>query len=195
VTRMENLGDAAMARYAGGDDAAFATVYAAVAPRLLRFLRRRMRDQASVPDLAQEVLLQVHRGRATFAPGSAVVPWVLAIARRQLVDAYRRAPRETPADIDFEVAGAAALRASPMLARCPASGEDVVAAKEIAVRLGSAFTRLPAPQRAALELVKGQGLSLVDAASALGTTVTGVKLRAHRAYRTLRAELAADAAA
>jgi RNA polymerase sigma-70 factor (ECF subfamily) len=54
---------------------------------------------------------------------------------------------------------------------------------------------MSAPQRAAFDLVKGQGLSLARAATTLGTSVTGVKLRTHRAYRLLRAELLDRAAA
>ena len=52
-----------------------------------------------------------------------------------------------------------------------------------------ALAALSAPQRAAFELVKGDGLSLVEAAAILGTTVTGVKLRTHRAYAALRLAL------
>ena len=42
-------GDEAMARYAEGDQAAFAEVYAVAAPRLARFFRRRLFDTSAVP--------------------------------------------------------------------------------------------------------------------------------------------------
>jgi len=48
---------------------------------------------------------------------------------------------------------------------------------------------LPETQRVAFELVKEEGLSLAEAAQVLGTTVSAVKLRAHRAYEALRAVL------
>ena len=38
----------------------------------------------------------------------------------------------------------------------------------------------------AFELVKQEGLSMAEAAAVLGTTVSAVKLRAHRAYEALR---------
>jgi DNA-directed RNA polymerase specialized sigma24 family protein len=38
----------------------------------------------------------------------------------------------------------------------------------------------------AFELLKEEGLSLAEAAQVLGTTVSAVKLRAHRAYEALR---------
>ena len=68
-------------------------------------------------------------------------------------------------------------------------------AEEVAVRLGRAVERLPAGQRAALRLVKSEGLSNAQAARALGTTATGVKLRTHKACRKLRAELGGELAA
>jgi RNA polymerase sigma-70 factor (ECF subfamily) len=49
--------------------------------------------------------------------------------------------------------------------------------------------RLPEAHRVAFELVQCDGLTLVEAAEALGTTVAAVKLRAHRTYVALRASL------
>jgi RNA polymerase sigma-70 factor (ECF subfamily) len=49
--------------------------------------------------------------------------------------------------------------------------------------------RLPEAQRVAFELVKKDGLSMKEAAQVLGTTVTAIKLRAHRAYVALREAL------
>jgi RNA polymerase sigma-70 factor (ECF subfamily) len=172
--------DDAMAHYAAGDDAAFAEVYAVVAPRLTSYLRRRMRDQARVGDLVQQTFLHMHRARRTFLAGAEVLPWAFAIARRQLVDAYRAAEREELPALDFDLP--ATLATAPR-------GDDVLAAKETAHRFEHALARLSRPQRDAYELVKGDGLSLVEAAAVLGTTVTGVKLRTHRAYNALRLAL------
>jgi RNA polymerase sigma-70 factor (ECF subfamily) len=169
--------DEAMADYAAGDERAFPQVYAFVAPRLTSYLRRRLRDQARVSDLVQQTFLNMHRARRTFIAGAEVLPWAFAIARRQLVDAYRAAEREElPARDD-------AILVSPP------SGDELLAAKEAARRFQRALAGLSRPQRDAYELVKGDGLSLVEAAAALGTTVTGVKLRTHRAYAALREAL------
>jgi RNA polymerase sigma-70 factor (ECF subfamily) len=168
-----------MARYAAGDDGAFGEIYAFVAPRVTSYLRRRMRDEARVPDLVQQTFLHLHRARHTFIPGAEVLPWAFAIARRQLVDAYRAAERESfPAD-ELEAPA------------CAPGGEELLVAKEAARCVERALAGLSQPQRAAFVLVKGDGLSLVEAAAALGTTVTGVKLRTHRAYNALRLALEA----
>ena len=186
---LDRAGDAAMARYATGDDGAFTAVYAAVSPRLRSFLGRRVPDRALVEDLVQETLLRVHRARARFVPGAPVMPWVLAIARRQMVDAHRARRHEMP----LEEVGPARPNLNPTVGDGPASAEEIVAAKQVAGTLNDAFARLSPPQRAAFELVKGRGLTLVEAARELGTSVTGVKLRTHRAYRALRSGLAAAA--
>jgi RNA polymerase sigma-70 factor (ECF subfamily) len=163
----------AMSRYAQGDESAFATIHEHVAPRLAAYVRRRVREAALVPDLVQQTFLHMHRARRTFRVGGEVLPWAFAIARRQLVDAYRAELGPTVTDVDFGGEGYPC-------------GEQLLAAKEAAQRVERAIATLSAPQRAALELVKGEGISLVAAAAALGTTVTGVKLRTHRAYAALR---------
>jgi len=78
--------DAAMERYARGDEAAFAELYDAIAPRLLGFLRKATRDASAAEDLMQQTLLHMHRARGSFIPGAPVLPWAFAIARRLLTD-------------------------------------------------------------------------------------------------------------
>ena len=62
-------------------------------------------------------------------------------------------------------------------------------AKEMAGRIDRALAGISEPQRAALRLVKGEGLCVTQAAAALRTTTTGVRLRTHRALRAVSAEL------
>jgi RNA polymerase sigma-70 factor (ECF subfamily) len=178
--------DEAMARYARGDDRAFVEVYATIAPWLSRFFGKRMYDKTSVSDLVQETLLRLHRSRARFVPGEPVMPWVLTIARRILIDALRVAGREELAATDR----LDQLAASPATRELP-NGEQLLIAKQMAGCVDRALAGVSEPQRAALRLVKGEGLSLAQAAVALRTTTTGVKLRTHRALRAVRAELAA----
>jgi RNA polymerase sigma-70 factor (ECF subfamily) len=174
--------DVAMARYAGGDDAAFADVYDLLAPRLLRYLIRQTRNEAQAEDLVQKTLLRMHRARGRFLPGAAVLPWAMAIARRLLIDDLRSRKEERQArSLDDEP------HVDPP-DRGP-SAADLVAASELAGRIERELARLPTAQREAFELVKREELSLAEAAAVLGTTVTAVKLRAHRAYQALRLAL------
>jgi RNA polymerase sigma-70 factor (ECF subfamily) len=168
-----------MERYAAGDDTAFAAVYDALADRLHAYLRRHVRDLHGCDDLLQETFLRMHKARGTFVTGAAVLPWAFAIARRLVVDRARR-DRLAPAGVDDDPVTLLPAGDRP---------EHVVEAREAARRLGRALARLPESQRTAFELLKQDGLTLAEAAAVLGVSVTAVKLRAHRAYESIRAAL------
>ncbi|HEY8091525.1 MAG TPA: RNA polymerase sigma factor [Polyangiaceae bacterium] len=171
--------DVAMDRYAAGDDGEFGLVYDALAPRLYGYLLRQTRERARAEDLLQQTMLHIHRARASFLAGAEVTPWAFAIARRLLVDSIRRGRREVLDDEGEPDAGASTEPAA----------DEMVQARELAVRVQRVLARLPQSQRAAFELIKQEGLSVAEAAQVLGTTVAAVKLRAHRAYEALRAAL------
>ena len=173
--------DLAMDRYAAGDDAAFAEVYDAVAPRLYAYLRKQTRDAALAEDVLQQTLLKMHLARGSFLSGAPEMPWAYAIARRLYVDNLRRGRREVLATTDEP-------RETEVQAGEP-TADELVAASQLAVRLEAELARLPEAQRTAFALVKQEGLSMAEAASVLGTTVSAVKLRAFRAYQTLRSAL------
>lgn len=175
--------DAAMDRYARGDDDAFGEVYDRLAPRLFAFLLRYTRDRARAEDVVQLTMLQMHRARGRFEPGAEVVPWAFAIARRLLIDQHRRGGREVLAPTEDDTA-------TELLAALDAPADQVAIAKETAARLAEELAKLPENQRVAFELIKQDGLSVAEAAQVLGTTVAAVKLRAHRAYEALREVLA-----
>jgi RNA polymerase sigma-70 factor (ECF subfamily) len=171
--------DFAMERYAGGDSAAFAQVYDALAPRLYGYLLRQTRDRARAEDLLQQTMLHIHRARDRFIAGAEVRPWAFAIARRLLVDEIRRGRRVILSDDGDPDLG---VSDRPM-------ADEVVQAGELALRIQVILAKLPTSQRAAFELIKQEGLTVAEAAQVLGTTVAAVKLRAHRAYEALRAAL------
>jgi RNA polymerase sigma-70 factor (ECF subfamily) len=176
-----------MALYARGVDDAFKALYAAATPRLTRLFRRRLRDKTKVADLVQETFLRVHRARSTFVQGASAMPWILTIARHLLADMRRVAARRDAKRSKYD----RLERSSHFVPIDAPTGEQMLIAGEAAALLGRAFDRLPETQRAALRLVKTEGLSVAQAAVALGTTPAGVKLRTHKACRRLRAELAA----
>jgi RNA polymerase sigma-70 factor (ECF subfamily) len=171
--------DAAMERYAQGDDGAFALVYDTIAPRLYGYLVRQTRDPARAEDLLQQTLLHIHRARDRFILGAEVTPWAFAIARRLFVDSVRRGRREVVADGSDPDA-----RES-----CEPAADLVMQAHQMAEHVDRVLAHLPHSQRAAFQLVKHEGLSLAEAAEVLGTTVAAVKLRAHRAYEAIRVAL------
>jgi len=169
---------AAMERYAAGDDSAFGDLYDLLAPRLYDYLASQVRNRALAEDLVQQTFLQLHRARGSFLAGADVRPWAFAIARRLMIDGFRRNKLET-AQLAEE-------------SRKPEGGsaeapDQQLAAKQLAARVADALDKMPESQRTAFQLVKQNGLSLAQAAEVLGTTITAVKLRLHRAVQGLRA--------
>ena len=175
-----NPGDAAMARYARGERAAFAEVYDAVVPRIFPYLRRQTGSLVQAEDVLQQTLFHMHRGAGTFVPGSAVLPWAFAIARRLLVDERRRARRNV-------LSTATEIDAHDLASPIHAGPDGEASAKELAGSLQRALQALPASQREAFELVRLDGLSLPEAAAVVGVSVSALKFRAHRALVAMRA--------
>ena len=174
--------NAAMDRYASGDSRAFAALHQALYPRLLAYLTRMSGSSATASDLVQETFLRMHRARATFAAGGAVLPWAYAIARN-----VRSTTRAPPASA--RRSGSRAIRVRRWsTAAAPTPSRRRSRPRPRAWSRGC-WRACPPAQRDAFILIRYEGLSVQDAAAVLGATPTAVKLRAFRAYEALRAAL------
>jgi RNA polymerase sigma-70 factor (ECF subfamily) len=75
-----------------GDQAAFARLYDATAPRVLGLAVRVVRDPAQAEEVTQEAYLEVWRTAARFDPGrGSPLGWMLTIVHRKAVDRVRAA--------------------------------------------------------------------------------------------------------
>jgi RNA polymerase sigma-70 factor (ECF subfamily) len=101
-----------------------------------------------------------------------------------MIDGMRRGKREVLSSGDEERRDDVQEAAAP-----DPQADDLAIAQELAHEIQAVLAKLPEGQRVAFELVKQEGLSMAEAAEILGTTVSAVKLRAHRAYEALRAAL------
>jgi RNA polymerase sigma-70 factor (ECF subfamily) len=152
--------------------------------RLVRFIRGRVDNAADAEDIAQDVLLRVHRSIGTLANSERLAPWLFQVAHNAIVDHYRTRGRaaevvdpHTPAD---DVA-------DRHLSRCD---DDPGRLQRDATRCLDAFIeRLDEPHAAALRLVDVEGLTNKDAAARLGLSIPGVKSRVQRARASLRKTL------
>jgi RNA polymerase sigma-70 factor (ECF subfamily) len=155
-----------------GDREAYRALLTDIASPLLRFLRRRIADPHEVEDVYQDTLMALHRARHTYDPSRPFEPWLFAIARHVTVDHFRYRMVHTSHEILVE--------------ELP---EPVGDADPAQPRLAEALDRLPQAQREAFEMLQLEGLSVAAAAARVGITTGALKVRAHRAYRALRALL------
>ncbi len=175
---------AVMGRYCDGEAAAFQRLYAMLAPRVLGYLAGLLGDKAAAEDVLQLAFLKVHEARGTYVRGANPIPWVYTIAHRTCLDEMRKRKRSRVRlthDGELGAAPAAHITGVPEDAHHPESDRSETAAAAMA-----ALDRLPENQREALILTKVHGRSIAEAAMITGTTPGAIKLRAHRAYVTLR---------
>ena len=81
-----------VAAAARGDEQAFAELYDQTSPRVYGMVLRVVRDPAQAAEVTQDVYLEVWRQSARFDAGKGgVLPWLLMIAHRRVVDRVRSA--------------------------------------------------------------------------------------------------------
>jgi RNA polymerase sigma-70 factor (ECF subfamily) len=161
-----------LARANAGDGAAFGRFLTAVTPTLRAVIRAR---GASLPadqheDILQEVLLAIHLKRQTWRPGTPVRPWLYAVARYKVVDAFRRRGSALHLPIaDFE----------DILPDDPAPAP-------LTARDAESMLRQIDPRSAALvRAVAIDGQSTEDAGRDLGLTAGAARVALHRAMKRL----------
>ncbi|HYQ16191.1 MAG TPA: RNA polymerase sigma factor [Polyangiaceae bacterium] len=166
-----------MAAYVAGDSAAFRIIFERYAPLLLRSMLRELYVREEANDLVQQTFLQLHRARADFDPGQKLKPWIFTIAMNLKREYFRRKKRRPERSLDAEAGPEPAV---------PAQGAAQVDARRTLSRV---LAGLPADQREVIELHWFDGLEFPEVAQVVGASVSAVKVRAHRGYVRLRAEL------
>lgn len=169
-----------MERYADGDRRAYEALHAALEPALRASLRRWLRGDDRVDDALQETLIKIHVARGRYRRGAPVIPWAVTIARNVALDRLRGNKRESSLDPE----AAAALPAPE-----PEPPPELAEA-EIAEAVRAAIDALPPSLREVVRLHKLEGWSMAEVARELGVKEGAARVRAHRGYRALAAELA-----
>jgi len=158
-----------MERLQQGDADACRLLLDDVGPAVTRFLRARV-AMDEVEDVYQETFMALFQARHTYEPGRPLEPWLFAIARNVAADHSRRrwsraSWEELTADLPERAEGDS-----------PAPAPDIE----------GLLTRLPPAQREAFAMLKLEAMTLEAAAGRAGVSVGALKVRAHRAYKTLR---------
>lgn len=167
-------------RAQSGDESAYRQCLGLLAARLRGYLKRRLSARPDeVEDLVQETLLALHLQRGTYDPSLPVSAWAVAIARHKLVDLWRRRGRRDDLHDPIDGLDERLLVAEP---------DDGGARRDLELLLGE----LPEAQRRAIVLTKLEGLSVAEAASRTGASVSAVKVQVHRGLRRLAALVRRD---
>jgi RNA polymerase sigma-70 factor (ECF subfamily) len=166
------------------DPDAFEVFYREHVDAVERFVARRVGDRELAADLTADVFVAAIESAARYRPAKgAPTAWLFGIAQFVVAGRVRRAGRERRAN--------ARIRGRELL-----HGDDIariderLTAAEHSRRLFLAMDHLPPAERAVLELIALDELSLSEVAVALGISPVNARVRLYRARRRMTAELA-----
>lgn len=172
--KAEDQLDRLMRAAIAGDERAY-RAFLEHAACLVRGLARRRAGRGGIDpeDIVQETLLAVHLKRHTWRQDAPVMPWLYAIARYKIVDAFRRQGRLAEVKID-EIAE-------------PASEPQAEAARDWEIE--RALSKLAPGQRSVVAAVSVDGRSISETAESLGMSETAVRVALHRGLAAIARRL------
>ncbi|HEX5086454.1 MAG TPA: RNA polymerase sigma factor [Nocardioides sp.] len=166
----------ALAAARAGDEAAFVTVWQALHPPLLRYLR--VRGDEAPEDIASETWMHVVRGLPGFSGDAAAFrAWLFTIARHRAID-HGRARSRRPVVTVGEPAALPPHRVEP-------SAEEQVVANDATTRALELVSTLPPAQAEMVMLRVVAGLEVADVATLVNKKPGAVRVAVHRALQTL----------
>lgn len=158
---------------------------------LYRECRRAVRDAAAARDLVQDTFIKVWQRCATFRGESELRPWVRAILRHTMLDAFRRA--ETGISLDDPAAGTEIeARIAELSAAQVAAPHDEAHARQLAETFQRCWARFEhdCPAHAAVIVwISEDGLDNATVAQLLGRTPGATREYISQCRRKLRVYL------
>jgi RNA polymerase sigma-70 factor (ECF subfamily) len=156
-------------------------------PYLLRYASLQLRDRHAAEDAVQETLAAALAGEAGFGGRSNLRTWLTGILKHKIVDALRRASRESPLPDETDLD-------SPFDARGhwvepPAAWEDPGAslgAKQFFAALEECLARLPARTAQVFMMREHLGCETAEICKETGITPTHCWVLLYRARMALR---------
>ena len=172
---------AIMAAAQAGDAKAYRRLLDRLSVHLKPHIRRQLVRMGSngateLDDILQETLFAVHSRLHTYDPAYPVAAWVNAIARYKLVDHFR-AVGDSRRKVPIETV--TTLQTQP-------EAHQADAVRDVSRLLAT----LPANLRRPIEEVKLRGLSIAEAAHAVGMSQSAIKIGIHRGMKRLIARFA-----
>jgi len=169
-----------MDAYIDGDDGAFRLLFERYAPILLRLTRRHLRSDELAEEIVQQTFFRLHGARNDFRRGSKLRPWVMTIAMNLVREHWRRRKRRKMTSLEVETQAAPEAELMPLEIR------------QRSQLLHQALEKLPSSQREVVELHWFQERPYAEVATIVGTSEGAVRVRAHRAYATLKQLLGSE---
>jgi RNA polymerase sigma-70 factor (ECF subfamily) len=172
----------------GQDPDAFASFYLAHLERVQRFVARRVSDPHLAADLTAEIFLAAVDSAKSYRSDRGVPEaWLIGVARNVVNAEFRRITRDR--DVVRRISGRRLLDTDSI-----AAIEERIDAEREVRALYTALATLRPKDRALMELVSVDGLSVADAAAVLGVKPGTARVRLHRSRARVQSHLLPTAA-
>lgn len=184
--RMEGQASELLKRARSGDMVALEDLLRSVQPQIYRFGMKMCRHPEDAEDVLQDTMLALARSFRDFRGDSSMSTWLYSVARNSCVKKRRKgkfAP-EQEESLDSLQPGEATLES------VHGDPHQQAESKQAWEQVGEAIAKLDPEQREVLLLRDMDGLSAKEVAEVVGTSVSAVKSRLHRARSQLRDHLA-----
>ncbi len=160
-----------------GDEAALRTLVEKWQGPLINFFYRSIRSREQAEDLTQVVFVRLYRAAPGYQPTARFTTYLFQIARRLLINEFRRQQRKPLETVDPADLGGTV------------EGREALGTMEIEEAFARALETLPENQRTAILLLKQQELSYEEIARSMDASVSAVKTWIFRARQRLREAL------
>ncbi|MCK1492139.1 sigma-70 family RNA polymerase sigma factor [Bradyrhizobium sp. 180] len=159
-----------------GDADAYRQLLLSVTPYIRAVARKRNTGMAAADeeaeDIVQEVLLAIHLKRGTWDPSRSIGPWIHAIIRNKIIDAFRR--RGGRLNVPIEEVTNVLRTEEP---------KNDISTRAIEVMIG----QLKTSQSEIVQSISINGQSIRDTAARLRMSEGAVRVSLHRALKALAA--------
>jgi len=155
-----------------GDERAYGEFLKRVAAMVRGLLRRKVAGKGlDAEDIVQETLLAIHVKRHTWRQDAPILPWLYAIARYKLLDAFRARGRRVRVETEAAAAGYATMEAEGLSAQ----------------EIEDALRTLSPGQRSVVAAVSVEGRTIRETAARRGVSEAAVRVALHRGLNALAA--------
>jgi len=159
-----------------GDKDAYKNFLMSILPLIHSIFSKKIFHKDDTSDVIQEILLSIHKALPSYDSKRPVLPWVLAISERRIIDYIRKVTRKNKNET---------LTKDGSLTSFEDEAKRSVHDLEI-------LYKLPYDIRRAIELTKIDGYSTKEAANILGINENALRTRVSRGMSKLKNKMKAD---
>ena len=162
-------------------DKSFEKAYNEYYTPVYRYIFSMCKDKYTAEEITQETFFKALKNIEKYDPSQKMLTWLCAIAKRLLINRYKKDKRELPTD-DFSL----------IHAKNEKSPEEIIGDKSTAMYIHTIIHRMDEPYKEVFSLrVFGQ-LSFADIAKLFSKTESWARVTYHRARKAINEELRKD---